>query len=508
MLRLIRLGSCMRTDAKLFFITLLVYAVYVTPAGGTLPNRYVDLVHSIVNEGRFAIDTYHENTIDKAYYEGHYYVGALPGPSLFAVPAYLVFKGIYVVLPSNLKELAGGIQSYKKDKLQDSSFYGKVDNTEFFLSQTFLTLTVVAVASALSALILFKTVRFFGYGERIAVLVALLYAFGTNVFFYSTVFYDHVLSATLGLASFYLILLSARSARGDWVMALASGMVAGAALLVEYPNIFVAVFLGMWLLVKGGKRRLTFYAVGFAFPVLILMAYNWVSFNNPIATPYMYETEANRAFHVPGFFGVTYPHADRLISLLFSTERGLFLFLPVTIIGLLGIIHRLFSRKDISVAVFCGATAVSFFVFYSTYSVWDGGAAFGPRFLIPSLPFIMLGVAFASDVLPQWLVNVVGLLSVAVNWAGAQFGFAESPLEHIRDLFAQGPTLPVFGAILSHSTNQGSVPYLFAERYHGVATVAITIGLIGLILWAFRGMFWRSDIDSDAKLRTALAENR
>jgi len=82
-------------EIKIFITVWLIYALYTSPAGGVTPNRYMDLVHSIVNEGRFSIDTYHENTDDKAYFNGHYYAGALPGPSFLAVPTYVIFKEIY-----------------------------------------------------------------------------------------------------------------------------------------------------------------------------------------------------------------------------------------------------------------------------------------------------------------------------------------------------------------------------------------------------------------------------
>lgn len=499
----------MRTGIKLFSITLLIYVVYVTPAGGTLPNRYVDLVHSIVNEGRFAIDTYHENTVDKAYYNGHYYAGALPGPAFFAVPAYLLFKWVYAVMPTNLKELAGGIQSYKKEKLAVSSFYGHVDNIEFFLSQAFLTISVLAAASALGSLFLFKTVRILGYAEGVALTVALLYALATNVFFYSTVFYDHVLSATFGIAALYLVLLQTSTARRKGGIVFAAGLTGGGALLIEYPNIFISVLLAVLLLEKGERRRLPLYIAGFVFPVLVLVAYNWISFDNPVATPYMYETEANRAFHSVGFYGVTYPHLDRLASLLFSPERGLFLYAPITLVGLAGIVHRIWTKgKNFSVALFCAGAVAVFVVFYSSYSVWDGGAGFGPRFLIPMLPFSLLGLAFAIDILPRFLVYGTGFVSIIINWAGAQFGFAESPLEHVRDILSQGPTLPAFGAILTHSTNHNSALYLFAESYHSAITLVFTICLVGLFLWAFRDALWHHAGAREAEMTRAMAKNR
>ena len=36
------------------------------------PHRYYDLTFAIVDEGRVAIDTFQSNTIDTAYFKGHF----------------------------------------------------------------------------------------------------------------------------------------------------------------------------------------------------------------------------------------------------------------------------------------------------------------------------------------------------------------------------------------------------------------------------------------------------
>jgi len=64
----------------------------VVPGGGVNPNRYFDLTYSLVDHGTISIDNYHENTIDKAFKDGHYYSAGLPGPSILGIPAYLIFK--------------------------------------------------------------------------------------------------------------------------------------------------------------------------------------------------------------------------------------------------------------------------------------------------------------------------------------------------------------------------------------------------------------------------------
>ncbi len=108
----------------------LVYFVHVVPGGGVNPNRYFDLTHSIVNHKVLNIDEYQENTIDKAYKDGHYYSVGLPGPSLAAIPAYFVFKAIYSLLPDSWLEQISTVQSYKQGT---SGFYLQ-DTTDFFLS--------------------------------------------------------------------------------------------------------------------------------------------------------------------------------------------------------------------------------------------------------------------------------------------------------------------------------------------------------------------------------------
>jgi predicted small integral membrane protein len=153
------------------------------------PNRYVDLVHAIVNEGRFEIDTYHVNTIDKSIFQGHYYAGALPGPSFLAVPVYLIFKGIYSLIPENFLSLAGGIQSFKAGQAEADGFYQQVDTVEFFLSQVFLNIFVLAAVSAAGCLFLYRSIVEHGLASSIALKTTFFYAFGSIIFFYSTTFF-------------------------------------------------------------------------------------------------------------------------------------------------------------------------------------------------------------------------------------------------------------------------------------------------------------------------------
>jgi hypothetical protein len=110
--------------------------------------------------------------------------------------------------------------------------------------------------------------------------------------------------------------------------------------------------------------------------------------------------------------------------------------------------------------------------------------------------------------LPHWLICAVGVLSISINWLGAQFGFADSLLQHIQHLVIQGPTLPVLGAVVSHSISHESSLYFFAANWHAALTLAPIIGLVGVFALSFKGVFWKGRGDRRAGLRAPLAENR
>ncbi len=60
---------------------------YFYQGGGWNQNSRFDLVRAIVEQQTLRIDAYHDNTYDKAYYQGHYYSDKAPGLALLAVPA-------------------------------------------------------------------------------------------------------------------------------------------------------------------------------------------------------------------------------------------------------------------------------------------------------------------------------------------------------------------------------------------------------------------------------------
>ena len=53
-------------------------------------NVRFDLTRAMVERGTLTIDAYHENTLDKAFRDGHYYCDKPPGISFLGAPAYFL----------------------------------------------------------------------------------------------------------------------------------------------------------------------------------------------------------------------------------------------------------------------------------------------------------------------------------------------------------------------------------------------------------------------------------
>src|SRR2546425_11821837 len=78
--------------AFLIAVVLFVSFAYFYQGGGWNQNSRFVLVRSLIEQGTLRIDSYHENTGDKALYQGHYYSHKGPGLSLLAVPPLAAMK--------------------------------------------------------------------------------------------------------------------------------------------------------------------------------------------------------------------------------------------------------------------------------------------------------------------------------------------------------------------------------------------------------------------------------
>ena len=74
-----------------FLVTITFYGYFIRPLDYNIASR-LGLVKAIVEEGNLSIDRYHEGeffTLDKAFFNGHYYSDKAIGASLLGALVYL-----------------------------------------------------------------------------------------------------------------------------------------------------------------------------------------------------------------------------------------------------------------------------------------------------------------------------------------------------------------------------------------------------------------------------------
>ena len=107
--------------------------------------------------------------------------------------------------------------------------------------------------------------------------------------------------------------------------------------------------------------------------------YNWARFGDPLESGYKY---------APDFFGFGGSPAAGVSGLLFSPGRSVFLYSPILIAALVGLV--LLWREHRALAATLVAIIVANLAFYGIYPAWWGGWGWGPRYLVPTMPFLIL----------------------------------------------------------------------------------------------------------------------
>ena len=133
--------------------------------------------------------------------------------------------------------------------------------------------------------------------------------------------------------------------------------------------------------------------------------------------------------------GFSTPLWHGLDGLLFSAGRSIFVFDPLTIAGVFGLLLILFGPKNVRdrpLGVLCFLLVVPRIIFFAKWNTWDGAAVWGPRFLLPAVAILSLTIVpllRATDIrrISGALVRVV-LVILATAAAGVSYLSVRIPL--------------------------------------------------------------------------------
>ena len=218
------------------------------------------------------------------------------------------------------------------------------------------------------------------FSRRLSILLGLTYPFATMALAYvDTNFSEPLLAFALLLAAY-----AAYCARFDHPFRHLA--ISGAALgLAVYTRERSVILLPPYLLYVflTQPRRQWIRWVAFLIPIgiagLLIGGWNWLRFGSPLMTSYA-AWQPETGFGTPIVVGV--------FGLWLSAGKGFLFYNPIVWLGLIGLIPL--WRRDRPLAALIGLSLLIPTLFFARYDLWTGGWNWGPRYLLPLLPLLVL----------------------------------------------------------------------------------------------------------------------
>ena len=200
---------------------------------------------------------------------------------------------------------------------------------------------------------------------------------------------------------------------------------------------FMTCLVAIYVISLRRRDLIAALLIGGVVGIIPLLFYNSVSFGNPLANSYM----------VGG-----YPESLLRLDLHNSIEKArlysadITLYVPVMWLGILGLLFfpRELRREQLALIGLLVAQAIQVLNIDS-----HGGCHYGPRFLLPSMPFACIGLAgfyYLRRGMPKILaVSAIAMttaFSIFVNTIGAIYGAMYCDVE----VYAVWPALKAVGA--------------------------------------------------------------
>ncbi|MGE5601968.1 MAG: ArnT family glycosyltransferase, partial [Nitrososphaerales archaeon] len=256
-----------------------------------------------------------------------------------------------------------------------------------------------ALVLAASAAMLFLCFAELGYSRGAGLLGSLVFAFATLAWPYSRTFFREPLTTLAYLLAFYALLRYRPPAPRRLLWPALAGFALGLAIVTKL--IGVGVIPGLALLAwatewrrppEPGRplwrtrlRMALAAAIPLAVVLLLYQVYNWMTLSGVetfgrniveyTTNPQLSQTVPMRMLRA--FTGIT-----------ISPYKGLFWYCPVLLLGIGGAYFFIRRHKWEGWAALL--IVVAHIAGYSRYNYWSGGVAWGMRYLLPIIPFLVL----------------------------------------------------------------------------------------------------------------------
>jgi hypothetical protein len=400
---------------KIFLTFFVLFSYFVQWVWWT-SNTNLDLIQAIVDENRFEINSFANNTGDRSFYKGNYYSDKFPGLSFLTLHIYSFLKFLssslfFSEINKNINFTSHIYTSQYGSTVLVNDLYPNIFTS---IMHVFLTTLSSSLFTALSVITIYKLLKYFTKNEKLIILTILSYAIGTLAWHYATVFYSHATQSFLLIFSFLLVYryLSTKSKRFLFL----SGLLSGFSLTFSITSAITTLFyFYVAIKIKNIIKPLLFI-IAFVLGTLPLFVYNYVIFSNPLNFSYL-NMDPVIWPHLVGRSGFNFPPSPYIFyRLLLDPYRGLLFYHPIILFSFVGITFMF--RKYLWESLLILSVFLFFLVINASWWAWEGGTSFGARHLLPTVPFLMIPLIFSLQKIPLTILKPFIIVSIFFSILG------------------------------------------------------------------------------------------
>jgi hypothetical protein len=273
-----------------------------------------------------------------------------------------------------------------------------------------------------------------GYARRLSIGLGLAYALCTMVVPYSGTYFGEPVIALLILLAVYAVYAAHGGRRASMWLFVAGTSLGLTVFIRERSAIMIPPFI---VYVYLCRRRVLWRGWAAFFTPLVLFAaiiglLNWSRYGSPLT--FGFSALQHTSFSTPVVLG--------LYGLLISPGKGLLLYNPIAWAGFIGLAIMFRTRRK--EAILFALVILAELLFFAVYEFWTGGWNWGPRYIMPVLPLLVLAAGEWVHVNPTRLrrgilvaLCVIGfglnLPAVLVDHSRYLVSFGEHDPEHYLD---------------------------------------------------------------------------
>ncbi len=228
-----------------------------------------------------------------------------------------------------------------------------------------------------------------------------------------------------------------------------AGAMLGLAFLAKDQAIVNFLLLLIWLGTKSGLSSVLMAILGFIGAGLPLFAYKIGMHGNlgeVAGTPFWQQLTTPVQIGFPG--------------VLISPGRGLFIFSPVLLWGIWGLKKYWDSRKEEAALIFINIFSIV--IISSIWRYWHGGLSWGPRLLLPMVPFMgllaILGLRESISKSGKYLFGLMLAAGILINVGGVALDWhLFHVIEEYHSIIIEGKTTDEFYDDLAFSPGRNII---------------------------------------------------